>query len=443
MSTLLVEICEINSVQECPNADRLDIVTVKGWQCIVSKNVHKVGDRVVYAPIDSMIPQTLSDSMEVTGYLGKTGRVKTVKMRGTYSQGLIIPLTYLPESWQNKPVGTNVADILGIIKYEKPPDQESTKTSNPKKKSSSRTGDTAPNHPDFHIYTDIENIKNFPDVLEENELVHITEKIHGTNFRAMKTLDNKFLVGSHRRVLYPTFAFNNPRYRIYPKDSNTDIMMTLFEQDIIGVDNKIMKWLCNNKFTKKIARRMIINYPPSVFRVKGTNYGIAEDYSRDKIINLLLDLKMISDCTVYWKIAHKYNLKNILRPGQCLYGEIYGKKIQVLDYDMEDIDVAFFDLKEVKVLKEYDATEYVNMDEFIEFTTLYNLPTVPLLKRSVPWNKDLMKLADQKSSIAKHTREGIVIRPVKERNNRNLGRVIVKHISEKYLAKEFEDIEES
>ncbi len=38
MSTLKVEICKIEKVENHPYADRLDIVTIKNWNCIVSKD---------------------------------------------------------------------------------------------------------------------------------------------------------------------------------------------------------------------------------------------------------------------------------------------------------------------------------------------------------------------------------------------------------------------
>ena len=64
---------------------------------------------------------------------------------------------------------------------------------------------------DFKIYTDINNVKHYPSIFEKGEQVIVTEKIHGTNFRAGKcpvkpTFLNKllrksgyeFCYGSHR-----------------------------------------------------------------------------------------------------------------------------------------------------------------------------------------------------------------------------------------------------
>ena len=172
MSSLIVEVCAVEDVLDHPNADRLEIVCVKGWKCIVQKDTYDIGDLVVYAPVDSMIPITLSDDMDVIKYLGKGGRVRTTKLRGEYSQGLIIPITYLPfpsPGWgfagQNGYLpGDDVRELLEIEKYEPP---------------LSTRGDRLPDHPAFQRYTDIENYNNFPDVLKEGEMVVVSEKIHG------------------------------------------------------------------------------------------------------------------------------------------------------------------------------------------------------------------------------------------------------------------------
>ena len=72
-----------------------------------------------------------------------------------------------------KKVGTDVAEILGITKYEPPL---------PKYQSVPRKG-SVKNHPDFGKYTDIENYKYYVNLFCDTELVNITEKIHGTSAR--------------------------------------------------------------------------------------------------------------------------------------------------------------------------------------------------------------------------------------------------------------------
>jgi hypothetical protein len=68
-----------------------------------------------------------------------------------------------------------------------------------------------------------------------------------------------------------------------------------------------------------------------------------------------------------------------------------------------------------------------------------NLPSVPILFQG-PWDTSLLTYANGKSSIANHTKEGIVIKPVIERFDLTIGRVILKYISEAYLLKDYGDL---
>jgi len=164
-SSLIVEVCKIKEIIPHKNADLLEILVIKGWECISKKGEFKVGDSVVYIPVDSVLPVELADRIGVRNYLaGKNkDRVKCAKLRGEMSYGLIIPNE---ENWE---VGTDVREFYNIEKYNPPV--------------RAVAGDAAPQDPLFDKYTDIENIKNFPDIFEEGEMVVVTEKIDGSNDR--------------------------------------------------------------------------------------------------------------------------------------------------------------------------------------------------------------------------------------------------------------------
>ena len=83
---------KIGSVSEIPGADNIEMVTVGGWNAITKKGEYQEGNKVVVATTDAVIPQALSDLMEVTNYLRKGQRVRTVKLRGVYSECLLIPV---------------------------------------------------------------------------------------------------------------------------------------------------------------------------------------------------------------------------------------------------------------------------------------------------------------------------------------------------------------
>jgi RNA ligase (TIGR02306 family) len=168
---------KIGSVSEIPGADNIELVLVNGWQAITKKGEYKVGDKVVVATTDAVIPQDLSDLMGVTNYLRKGQRVRTVKLRGVYSECLLIPFKYLaPKSLENRlNEGDDMMGILGITKFE-PPVKTITLQSGGRKVKYHQ-------NPNFHVYYKFPNQKNVPDMFNEDDEVVITRKLHGTNAR--------------------------------------------------------------------------------------------------------------------------------------------------------------------------------------------------------------------------------------------------------------------
>jgi RNA ligase (TIGR02306 family) len=135
---------------------------------------------------------------------------------------------------------------------------------------------------------------------------------------------------------------------------------------------------------------------------------------------------------LYWKEALKNGLKEKLAqvPNIALYGEIFGW-VQSLRYDLPKgtSKLAFFDAMDT------GTRRYLDYDEFVALLQKLGLPQVPVLYRG-PWSKELWKHAEGSSTIAKHIREGFVVRPVKERFHQELGgRVVLKLVGEEYLLK--------
>ena len=176
MSTLVVEVCRVKEVYPHPNADALEFATIKGWPVIVQKSLNlQVGDRVVYFPPDSVLPPELADRLGIAKYLAplpreidgsrKPGlRVRAARLRGRASYGTIDH--DVDPTWE---VGRDVREHYGVTKFEAPVRPTD--------------GESLPPIPSFHRYTEIENLRNFPDVLEAGEEVVITEKLHGKNCR--------------------------------------------------------------------------------------------------------------------------------------------------------------------------------------------------------------------------------------------------------------------
>lgn len=202
MSSLIIEVCEINDILPHPNADKLEIAQIKGWRCIVQKNQFQKGQKIVYFPPDSILPGPLAEKLNVAKYLkalpkeldGKRpdgGRVSVARLRGEKSYGFIAACE------QDWPIETNVAEYYNVTKWEPPAPCED--------------GDAERPHPGFVRYTNIENYRNFPNLFKEGEEVIFTEKLHGMNTRCaiIKTTDHElgwdYMVGSHdvrRKMCY-------------------------------------------------------------------------------------------------------------------------------------------------------------------------------------------------------------------------------------------------
>ena len=116
----------IISIEPHLNADKLELATILGWQVVINKQENlKVLEKVIYFEIDSILPEEeWSKFMEKCKY-----RVKTIKLRGELSQGLIIPISNIfPNSDRIFNEGDDLTQILKVIKYD---DEEINKAGNP------------------------------------------------------------------------------------------------------------------------------------------------------------------------------------------------------------------------------------------------------------------------------------------------------------------------
>jgi RNA ligase (TIGR02306 family) len=116
----LASIETITDLTDHPNADRLSIAKVLGWQSITKRGEFKAGDKIVFVVIDSILPKTgWSKFLIDKKNPDKPIILKNIKLRGSYSSGLVLPLSVLPENVQGWHEGADVGGALGIKKYEK------------------------------------------------------------------------------------------------------------------------------------------------------------------------------------------------------------------------------------------------------------------------------------------------------------------------------------
>lgn len=114
----LATIRTIASTRPIQGADRIEVAQVDGWECVVKKGEFEVGQHIVYVEVDSVMPER----PEFEFLRDRKFRVRTIKLRGQVSQGLVLPLDILPAG--NYKLGDNVTELLGVTKYDPQAQQE-------------------------------------------------------------------------------------------------------------------------------------------------------------------------------------------------------------------------------------------------------------------------------------------------------------------------------
>jgi RNA ligase (TIGR02306 family) len=306
-------------------------------------------------PEGAVIPE---DMLRVTGFwdderdrgilAGRRGdRVKAVKLRGVLSQGILLDQRDLAANGiPTFAAGAECAEPLGITKYEPPIPTE--------------LAGYVYHEPALGTYTDVENLKRYPDVLVPGEPVVITEKLHGTCsiFSLLATGD-----GGHE-------------FHVSSKG--------------------------------QAGKGLAIREP-------------AEGERRN----------------AYWTIARQHDVERKLRllalelgaREVTLFGETVGVQDLRYGFPPGELGANFFDLR-------VDG-RYVDADVLTSQLTRPEvaLPQVPVLHVG-PYDPELVRfLAEGRSTLADHVREGVVVRPARERRDDRVGRVILKHVGEGYLTR--------
>jgi RNA ligase (TIGR02306 family) len=184
MATFKVEVVLIDRVSPHPNADRLELISIAGmdFTAVSGKGYIEEGKLACYFPIDSLLPDPLIEYIDMVGKLAgaKKNRVKTVTLRGSISQGLVISLqeiaSYLYEigiieADYQFTKGDDLSGLLGVIKHDPEPTMSGDAILYPL--------------PDHIPYYDIEGADRYTTVgqyLIDNRIkVRIAEKVEGSN----------------------------------------------------------------------------------------------------------------------------------------------------------------------------------------------------------------------------------------------------------------------
>lgn len=126
MKRKLASIQLVHSIQPILNADAIEFARIQGWQCVVKKGEFQPGDSGVFFEIDSIPPNDprfeflwLNKKVVITQQ-PENFRLKTLRLRGVLSQGLLLPLNQFPEITSDCSSGTDVTDVLKVRKWEAP-----------------------------------------------------------------------------------------------------------------------------------------------------------------------------------------------------------------------------------------------------------------------------------------------------------------------------------
>ena len=87
----LAHIEKIEWVREIPGADKICTYGILGWEVVDQKGKYNVGDKVIYCEIDSVLP----DKPEFEFLRDRKFRVRTIKLKGQVSMGLVLPISIL------------------------------------------------------------------------------------------------------------------------------------------------------------------------------------------------------------------------------------------------------------------------------------------------------------------------------------------------------------
>lgn len=132
----LVSIRTIANIEPILNADAIEVAVVDGWKVVTKKNEFKPGDLCVYFEIDSFLPdgvpawQFLVDKSARMFEGVKGHKLRSIKLRGVTSQGLVLPIQFAVDRFVDSEfdegqeigefftVGADISEFLGVKKWE-------------------------------------------------------------------------------------------------------------------------------------------------------------------------------------------------------------------------------------------------------------------------------------------------------------------------------------
>lgn len=177
----LASIRKIDTLAPIEGADKIELATVGGWKVVCQRGLYNVGDLAVYFEIDSWIPHGVAPFLTKPEHYPKVfegvegERLRTIKLRGQISQGLLMPLEEAIKNagcWSPVVEGDDVTEWLGIKKWEKAIPAQ-------------LQGQVKGNFPSLIPKTDQERVQNLKKEIEglgdTRMTFEVTEKLEGSS----------------------------------------------------------------------------------------------------------------------------------------------------------------------------------------------------------------------------------------------------------------------
>ena len=265
----LATIEKVLSKSEIEGADKIELVNVLGWQVITKKNEFQIGDYCIYIPIDT----TVNPLKEYFAFLKDEKnpetrvRIKTKKLRGVFSQGLVLPVSVL--DIVNYSEGQDVSELIDVQKYEK----ENIIV----QQGSGTNFKPFPTH--IISITDEDNLKTMNKCLKEfyDKEIYITLKMDGSSMTIIKEID-EFTLCSRRLILEEGSI-------MYQYVNNKKIKERIMEYNL---DIAIQGEFCGPKVNGN--QMQLKDYEFYVFNIK--NIKTKQYYGYEDILRICKDLNL-------------------------------------------------------------------------------------------------------------------------------------------------------
>lgn len=237
----LVTLRKIDNIEPIPNADAIEVATVGGWKVVVKKGDFQTGDFALYFEIDSILPSSnpmfdflnakgSKDLPTESGTVLNGFRLRTIRLRGQVSQGLLIPMPYdwsLGQSIytpdQTYEFEDDLSHLFGVEKYEKPVP-------------ASLAGQIRGNFPTWFPKTDQERVQNLFGKIPE-DVYQVEEKIEGSSMTIY--WDTESVGVTSRNVDLKLDQEGNSYVDMAKKTGILDVLSTLYPNDKVAVRGEL------------------------------------------------------------------------------------------------------------------------------------------------------------------------------------------------------------